>query len=81
MRMPPNLSPSRIQGALSTASMEGGMRMPPNQETPQHQDTDSQASMEGGMRMPPNRQRTPHPLPSSGMLQWRAACACRRICQ
>ena len=60
------------------ASMEGGMRMPPNLVAVRQAHCVDHASMEGGMRMPPNSPNTGAPTPSRA-LQWRAACACRRI--
>ena len=59
-------------------SMEGGMRMPPNQEEVRQAAGVDLASMEGGMRMPPNDAHE-HPMVAWWTLQWRAACACRRI--
>ena len=76
MRMPPNHE-SRCTPARSSAhgaSMEGGMRMPPNHQGQAR----TRASMEGGMRMPPN---SCYLVDGQQFLtlQWRAACACRRI--
>ena len=56
------------------------MRMPPNAAVRLGSTlTAVTASMEGGMRMPPNRCWTAGCSTSLLMLQWRAACACRRI--
>ena len=54
------------------------MRMPPNHPTGTRWARRPRASMEGGMRMPPNVKVITGP-PKEYLLQWRAACACRRI--
>ena len=79
MRMPPNrpTPPSGHGGPV--ASMEGGMRMPPNRDDEVACGTQLEASMEGGMRMPPNPRSVTLGPSRRRRLQWRAACACRRI--
>ena len=75
MRMPPNL---QDQGAATVAhahaSMEGGMRMPPNRPwlAPVH----GVDCFNGGRHAHAAECRRPG---SHTMLQWRAACACRRM--
>ena len=78
MRMPPNERPDVRGSGVPGASMEGGMRMPPNGDDTRDDLADYAASMEGGMRMPPNENFAATNAYYM-LLQWRAACACRRI--
>ena len=78
MRMPPNAEGGGRREGAPGPSMEGGMRMPPNHIGPREVGGGVDPSMEGGMRMPPNSRLTWMSLPLMD-LQWRAACACRRI--
>ena len=79
VRTPPNHTvPPRSPG-LARTSMEGGVRTPPNTPVGRPRPRCPPTSMEGGVRTPPNASMQSRLWRLALLLQWRAACARRRI--